>query len=83
MCNSNYETIKVTFIQPIEAIDKMFCSMGTNWGVESLKEWIESYESTRFTALSERAVIITSEYNMVFVRKWLEVNTEPEKIETM
>lgn len=83
MCNSNYETIKVTFIQPIEAIDKMFCSMGTNWGVESLKEWIESYESTRFTALSERAVIITSEYNMFFVRKWLEVNTEPEKIETM
>lgn len=83
MCNSNYETIKVTFTHPIQTIDKMFCNTSINWGVESLKEWIETYESTRLTALSERAVIITSKYNMVFVRKWLEINLEPEKIETI
>lgn len=83
MCNSNYETIKVTFTHPIQMIDKMFCDTGINWGVESLKEWIESYESTRLTALSERTVIITSKYNMVFIRKWLEINMETEKIETI
>ena len=43
MCNSNYETIKVTFTHPIQTIDKMFCDTGIDWGIESLKEWIESY----------------------------------------
>lgn len=83
MCNSNYETIKVTFTHPIQTIDKMFCDPDANWGIESLKEWIETYESTRFTTLSDRTVIITSEYNMSFVKKWLEINVEPERIETL
>lgn len=83
MCNSNYETIKVTFTHPIQAIDKMFCDPDANWGIASLKEWIETYESTRFTPLTDRTVIITSEYNMAFVRRWIEINAEPEKIETI
>lgn len=83
MCKSNYETIKVTFTHPIQTIDKMFCDPGANWGIESLKEWIEDYESTRFIALSDRMVIITSEYNMSFVKKWLEINVKPEKIEVI
>ena len=83
MCNSNYETIKVTFTHPIQTIDKMFCDPGANWGIESLKEWIEAYESTRLTPLSDRTVIITSEYNMSFVKKWLEINVAPERIETL
>ena len=83
MCKSNYETIKVTFTHPIQTIDKMFYDPGANWGIESLKEWIEGYESTRFTTLSDRMVIITSEYNMSFVKKWLEINVEPEKIEVI
>ncbi len=37
----------------------------------SLKERIDGYESTRFTQTGEHLAVITSEYNMTHVRKWL------------
>lgn len=40
--------------------------------VNNLKEWIDDYESTRFTAVDEQTAVITSEYNMECVREWLE-----------
>ena len=42
------------------------------WGAASLKEWIDCYESSRFTQMDERTAVITSEYNMEYVQEWLE-----------
>lgn len=48
-----YQTMKVVFAEPIRALNEMF-SDTQSWGVSTLKEWIDGYESTRFTV---RAVI--------------------------
>ena len=45
------------------------------WGVDTLKGWIEDYESSRFTAIDTHTAVITSEYNMECVKAWLERNT--------
>lgn len=44
----NYRTLIVTFAEPIRILDNYFDDVEA-WGVASLKEWIDSYESTRFT----------------------------------
>ena len=67
----NYETIIVTFAEPIRTLDDFFDDSEA-WGVTSLKDWIDSYESTRFTPINEYQAVITSEYNMTSVREWLE-----------
>lgn len=67
----NYETLIVTFAEPIRVLDDFFDDPET-WGVATLKEWIDSYESSRFTQTDERTAVITSEYNMTSVRAWLE-----------
>jgi len=45
------------------------------WGVASLKEWIDSYESTRFTQTDDCTAVITSEYNAEYVQEWLQRHT--------
>ncbi len=67
----NYETFIITFAEPIRTLDGFFDAPEV-WGVASLKEWIEGYESTRYTVIDEYRVVITSEYNMQHVREWLE-----------
>lgn len=69
--DDTYQTIKVEFVRTIEEINRMFADGYKNWGVVNLKEWIDSYESTRFTQLDEHTAIITSEYNMLHVKEWL------------
>lgn len=71
---TTYETIIVTFDESIEKLNGIFDTPQT-WGVSTLKEWIESYESTRFTQIGNNSAVITSEYNMPFVMKWLQRNT--------
>jgi sulfatase maturation enzyme AslB (radical SAM superfamily) len=66
----NYETVKVLFPDNIGNIDKMFDD-AEKWGVSTLKGWIESYETTRFTQIGEFTAVITSDYNMDFVREWI------------
>lgn len=66
----NYETLIITFAEPIRTLDDFFDDSEA-WGVASLKDWIDSYESTRFTPIDEYRAVITSEYNMTSVRKWL------------
>lgn len=61
----------VTFVEPIRTLDGFFENFEA-WGVASLKDWIDSYESTRFTPIDEYRAVITSEYNMTSVREWLE-----------
>lgn len=67
----NYRTLIVTFAEPIRTLDNIFDDADV-WGVASLKGWIDSYESTRFTQTGERTAVITSEYNMDYVKEWLE-----------
>ena len=61
----------VTFAEPIRTLDNFFDDVEA-WGVASLKEWIDCYESTRFTQTGECMAVITSEYNMECVKEWLE-----------
>ena len=74
-----YETIKVSFTESISNIDRMFDDV-EKWGVSNLKEWIESYETSRFTQIGEDTAIITSEYNMDFLKEWLRTHIEISKM---
>lgn len=71
---ANYQTLIVTFAEPIRTLDNIFDDAEA-WGAASLKEWIDCYESTRFTLTGERTAVITSEYNMECVQEWLERHT--------
>lgn len=75
----NYETLIITFVDPIRTLDNIFDDPEA-WGVETLKEWIDSYESSRFTQTDERTAVITSEYNMTHIKEWLERNTPIDRL---
>jgi hypothetical protein len=70
--DDKYQTIVVEFNKEIDEIDRMFVQNYSTWGAVNLKEWIDSYESSRFTQFSRDTAIITSEYNMENVIEWLE-----------
>ena len=72
--NTAYQTLIVKFSEPITALDGIFDDAQA-WGTDTLKGWIDSYESSRFTAIDRHTAVITSEYNMECVREWLEKNT--------
>ncbi|UEA87972.1 MULTISPECIES: DUF6956 domain-containing protein [Alistipes] len=76
---ANYETLIVLFAEPIRTLDNIFDDPEA-WGVASLKEWIDSYESSRFTQTDERTAVITSEYNMTHVKEWLEQHTPIDRL---
>lgn len=67
-----YETLRIKFNKPLTEIDKEFEEEKEMFGVESLKEFIDGYESSRFTQISETEAIITSEYNMNHIVDWIE-----------
>ena len=81
--DDKYETVKVTFSQSIKQISRMFTNDYKNWQTVNLKEWIDNYESSRFTTIDERRAIITSEYNMEHIKEWLTKNTPIATIETV
>lgn len=81
--DDRYQTIKVTFSQTIKEIDRMFTCDYENWQTVNLKEWIDNYESSRFTQINAHTAIITSEYNMDCIVEWLNKNTSLETIETL
>lgn len=66
-----YRTIIVTFSESIETLNNIFDNT-VSWGVSSLKEWIDCYESTRFTQIGDNKAVITSEYNISNVYEWLQ-----------
>lgn len=70
---SPYEAILVTFAEPILNLDAFFDDPDDE-GTYTLKGWIDSYESSRFTQTGPQTAVITSEYNMKSVREWLERN---------
>ena len=70
MNETAYQTLIVKFSEPITVLDGIFDDAEA-WGVDTLKGWIDSYESTRFTATDSHTAVITSEYNM----EWLQRQT--------
>lgn len=68
--STGYETLIVTFSDPIKVLDNMFVDADA-WGTDTLKGWVEDYESTRFTQINGHTAVITSEYNMPCVKEWL------------
>nr|WP_129733558.1 hypothetical protein [Parabacteroides goldsteinii] len=73
--DDKYQTLKVTFSQTIREINRMFVRDYSNWQTVNLKEWIDNYESSRFTQIDAYNAIITSEYNMEHIKEWLTKNT--------
>jgi hypothetical protein len=69
--DDTYYAIKVTFSQTIREINKMFTSDYSKWQIVNLKEWVDSYETSRFTQIDECCAIITSETNMEYLKNWL------------
>ena len=72
--NTTYQTLIVKFSEPITALDGIF-DEAQAWGTNTLKGWIDDYESTRFTATDSHTAVITSEYNMECVKEWLQRQT--------
>lgn len=77
---ANYDTLIVLFAEPIHMLEENIFDDPEALGVASLKEWIDSYESSRFTQTDERTAVITSEYNMPHVKEWLERNTDIDRL---
>ena len=71
---TNYITLIITFGQPIAELNEVFEDT-VAWGVSTLKEWVDCYESSRFTQIDDHTAVITSEYNMELVVEWLQKNT--------
>ena len=72
--NTAYQTLIVKFSEPIKVLDGIFDDAEA-WGVDTLKGWIDDYESSRFTAINSHTAVITSEYNMECLMEWLKRNT--------
>ena len=70
MNTPTYQTIIVKFKEAITELNGIF-SDTQFWGVTTLKEWIDDYESSRFTTIDTHTAVITSEYNMECLMKWL------------
>lgn len=63
METKSYHAIRVTFIDAIQHLDEKFDDTEM-WGISNTKDWIDSYESSRFTQITDCDAIITSEYNL-------------------
>lgn len=68
---TTYKTIIVTFKESIDRLNGIFDTPQT-WGVSTLKEWVDAYESSRLVQIGKNTVVITSEYNMEHVIEWLQ-----------
>ena len=71
---AGYQTLIVKFSEPIKVLDGIFDDAEA-WGVDTLKGWIDNYEGSRFTAIDSHTAVITSEYNMEWLKAWLERHT--------
>lgn len=78
----DYETLIVSFSEPIRTLERRIFDNPQTWGASTLKEWIDGYESTRFTQIADDTAVITSEYNMAGVRAWLAKHTEIKTCKT-
>jgi alpha-L-fucosidase len=80
--DDKYQTIRVTFSKTIREIDRDFVKDYTKWQRVNLKEWVDNYESSRFTQISECSAIITSD-DTVHLIEWLKKNIQVKSIEEL
>jgi len=80
--DDKYQTIRVTFSKTIREIDRDFVKNYTKWQRVNLKEWVDNYESSRFTQISECSTIITSD-DTVHLIEWLKKNIQVKSIEEL
>lgn len=66
-----HETVIVMFDESIEKLNGIF-DASPKREASTLKEWVESYESTRFTQIGDNSAVITSKYNLPFIKTWLQ-----------
>lgn len=76
---TTYQTIIVKFKESITELNGIFNDT-QSWGAATLKEWIDGYESTRFTQTDSHTAVITSEYNMEHVKEWLDRHTAFDRL---
>jgi len=79
--DDKYETVKVVFSQSLKEINRMFTDRYQQWETVNLKEWIDNYESSHFTQITDYSAIITSEYNMDCIKEWLKRNISEAEIQ--
>ena len=72
MNETTYQTLIVKFSEPITALDGMFDDTEA-WGVDTLKGWIDSYESSRFTAIDSHTAVIT--LSLIHILPWTGAKT--------
>jgi len=77
----NYKTIQVIFPQTIKEINQMFSDNYECWKTVTLKDWIDTYESSRFTKINDHSAIITSEYYMDCIQSWIKKHIPNAKIQ--
>lgn len=77
---TTYKTIIVTFKESIDRLNGIFDAPQT-WGVSTLKEWVDAYESSRLVQIGKNTVVITSEYNMPSIVEWLQRYTPIETLQ--
>ncbi|QGY45931.1 hypothetical protein GM418_20310 [Maribellus comscasis] len=80
--DDKYQTIRVFFSKTIREIDRDFVRDYTKWQRVNLKEWVDNYESSRFTQISECSTIITSD-DTVHLIEWLKRNIQVKSIEEL
>ena len=89
---TDYKTIKVTFKKNIEEVNKMFTKPKngekyvnkTENGYEpvtTMQEWIEYYDTSRYTQINDNTVIITSKINAELIYMWLKEYGNVKSIE--
>lgn len=78
----DFQTMTVIFGEPISRIDRSVFEDVETWGVCSLQDWVNSYESVRFVAINEYTAVITGEYNMEQVKEWLEKYVPVKSLKT-
>lgn len=77
---NNYRTVLVAFARSLIAESIAVFTNPDDWGTTSLKEWIEGYETVRFTPIDKQKAIITGERNLAFVEMWIEKHCPDAKI---
>lgn len=70
---TDYSTLIIKSGKSIAELNEIFEDTVV-WGVSTLKERMDCYESTRFTQIDDHTAVITSEYNMELVVEWLQKN---------
>ena len=64
---AGYDTLIVTFSDPIKVLDNMF-SDADAWGTDTLKGWVEDYESTRFTQINPNRSLENLAFTLLEIR---------------